>query len=91
MRNAQKSMPAAREKRGKVPHVEEVLAEQGSKDWQKENAMSTMEDYTQRFADGDFQAVFAVCDVMTSGAIVVCQSAGCRGCLPGLKEVYNHE
>ena len=53
-----------------------VLAEQGSKDWQKENAMSVMEDYTQRFNEGEFQAVFCVCDDMTSGAIDVCVSAG---------------
>lgn len=54
----------------------EVLADQASKDWQKENAMNVMEDYTQRFNDGDFQVVFCVCDDMTCGAIEVCESAG---------------
>ncbi|MEA4847326.1 MAG: sugar ABC transporter substrate-binding protein [Clostridiaceae bacterium] len=54
----------------------EVLSQQDSKDWQKENAMNVMEDYTQRFNDGDFQVVFCVCDDMTCGAIEVCENAG---------------
>lgn len=44
--------------------------------WAKEEAMATMEDYTQKYGEDDFDAVYAVCDDMVLGAIEVCDAAG---------------
>lgn len=44
--------------------------------WAKEEAMATMEDYTQKYEEDDFDAVYAVCDDMILGAIEVCDAAG---------------
>ncbi len=53
-----------------------ILSEQNAVDWQKENGMSIMEDWTQRFGEDDFDAIFCSNDDLAVGCIEVCEAAG---------------
>jgi len=53
-----------------------ILAEQNSIDWQKENGMSVMEDWTQKYGESDFDAVYCSNDDLAVGCIEVCAAAG---------------
>lgn len=53
-----------------------VLEEQNSVDWQKESGMSLMENWTQKYSENDFDAVYCANDDLAVGCIEVCEAAG---------------
>ncbi len=53
-----------------------ILAQQNSKDWQKESGMNVMEDWTQMYDEDQFDVLMAPNDDLACGAIEVCDAAG---------------